>query len=1167
MRIAQVDLQAFGHFTGRRLRFEAVPDFHITYGPNEAGKTTLSRALKAALFGIPERTADNFVHANANLRVGVVLTRADGESLAVMRRKARKNSLVAYQPQTGEELGEAIPDERLSAWLGGLTEGLYGSMFGLNHEELVAGGKALSEGKGEIGQTLFEAGAGLTSIRALRERLEKEADSLFRPRAPTTAIFKILDQYCSARKEAKEAQTKPAEWSVLRKAVDEAKKAYDQVREQQEQLQRETRRLERLAAVLPDVAARNLGLERLAALGEVRRLPTQAGERRSAAETLLRQAESALREALANLESLQAERDAVNLPEFVLGEGGSIEALYYNLEAYRTARDAVATAQGRIGLAEGQTITLLAAMGEPSSGDLSGLIPGATLRARVQSLANEGAKLQVEWEAAVRQSKAAKSDLAEADEELADLGPQTVPVPLSEALKAFESQGNPQTQAEDLAGQVAKGRVGLELEAAALWDGPIETLVAMVTPLPAELQGFRESQAKLETRKQSLKEAIEKNEDDLAAVMGELEGLIQQGEVPTAEHMARQRLFRDELWQKIRRRVYDEASDGGAQVEKLPTSKEYEWAVQVADATADSRFADAARVSEHAGFIKRIAQMRHAIELDRQRLALETQATEGLQLKWRALLEKHGLPSMQTAELTEWLARRELFVQRYLAWIDLGAQAQAATDRTAKVLARLSASLNEAGLPVCGEQENLAVAIQRARTHVEQTGKAATTHRLLVKKKAKAEAKLAEAAEQIQACDKSKQAWCNRWALAMAEIRLAEDACPEEATVRLGQFDTLEKALATLGAARAELEVAQATVMRVEQEAARLCQVLRQDPANRPSDAIIETLHGQLNDAKAKAQRLQVLAERIDEAAKSRSQAEATIRQARQELDGLRAAAGCDTLAELVEVENRNAQAASLEAEVAAAESRLVAASALPLPILLAQAEGQDLALVQTALERACEDLRDCTTEVEALHRKLMEIQAGLDKIDGEALAGEAEQKAAAAAAQLSHRVSGYASARLASAVLAHVIETYQQRHQAPLLARASQLFAAITGGRFAKVATDFEDAMTILVGVRPNGRRETVGNLSSGTRDQLFLALRLAAIETHVANQGPMPVVVDDIVINFDDDSASATFQVLAELSKKTQVLFFTHHEHLLERAATAIGREAFVAHRLAMD
>ena len=233
MRIAQIDLKAFGHFTDRRIAFDTTADFHIAYGPNEAGKTTISRALRAALFGIPERTTDNFLHANANLRVGIVLDSSNGGQLATMRRKARKNSLVKYDPLTGEELGEAIPDERLSAWMGGLTEGLYSSMFGLDHHELVAGGIALSEGKGELGQSLFEAGAGLSSIRVLRERLDKEADGLFRPRAPTSAIYKVLDQYGSARKESKEAQTKPSEWESLQRTAEEAQAAYDKVREQQ----------------------------------------------------------------------------------------------------------------------------------------------------------------------------------------------------------------------------------------------------------------------------------------------------------------------------------------------------------------------------------------------------------------------------------------------------------------------------------------------------------------------------------------------------------------------------------------------------------------------------------------------------------------------------------------------------------------------------------------------------------------------------------------------------------------------------------------------------------------------------------------------------------------------------------------------------------------------
>ena len=85
---------------------------------------------------------------------------------------------------------------------------------------------------------------------------------------------------------------------------------------------------------------------------------------------------------------------------------------------------------------------------------------------------------------------------------------------------------------------------------------------------------------------------------------------------------------------------------------------------------------------------------------------------------------------------------------------------------------------------------------------------------------------------------------------------------------------------------------------------------------------------------------------------------------------------------------------------------------------------------------------------------------------------------------------------------------------------------------------------------------------MSQGTRDQLFLSLRLAAIDQHLDGRGPFPVIVDDLLVQFDDDRAMATFDVLSELSRRTHVLFFTHHKHLLDLAgnsklATAIATQ----------
>jgi uncharacterized protein YhaN len=82
---------------------------------------------------------------------------------------------------------------------------------------------------------------------------------------------------------------------------------------------------------------------------------------------------------------------------------------------------------------------------------------------------------------------------------------------------------------------------------------------------------------------------------------------------------------------------------------------------------------------------------------------------------------------------------------------------------------------------------------------------------------------------------------------------------------------------------------------------------------------------------------------------------------------------------------------------------------------------------------------------------------------------------------------------------------------------------------------------------------------MSDGTADQLYLALRLASLEQYLENSESLPFVVDDILLRFDDARAAATLEVLAELSKKTQVIFFTHHRHLVDLAHRSLAPASF--------
>jgi uncharacterized protein YhaN len=140
---------------------------------------------------------------------------------------------------------------------------------------------------------------------------------------------------------------------------------------------------------------------------------------------------------------------------------------------------------------------------------------------------------------------------------------------------------------------------------------------------------------------------------------------------------------------------------------------------------------------------------------------------------------------------------------------------------------------------------------------------------------------------------------------------------------------------------------------------------------------------------------------------------------------------------------------------------------------------------------------------------------------------------------------------KLASRILRNEIERYRQQHQGPLLERASEHFAVLTRGSFAGLRADFnEKDEPVLVGVRSNDERVYVEGMSSGTRDQLYLALRLASLEKYMESAEPMPFIVDDILVHFDDERSSATLGVLAELASKTQIILFTHHRRLVEQA-----------------
>jgi len=140
-----------------------------------------------------------------------------------------------------------------------------------------------------------------------------------------------------------------------------------------------------------------------------------------------------------------------------------------------------------------------------------------------------------------------------------------------------------------------------------------------------------------------------------------------------------------------------------------------------------------------------------------------------------------------------------------------------------------------------------------------------------------------------------------------------------------------------------------------------------------------------------------------------------------------------------------------------------------------------------------------------------------------------------------------YPPIRTAHILLRAGIERFRRQQQGPLLLRASALFADLTSGRYTRLEVDEDESVGIYVVVRrSDGTECRADRLSEGTLDQLYLALRLAAIETEAITGEPLPFIGDDLLVNFDDNRAKAALRVLSSFSKTTQVILFTHHEHI---------------------
>lgn len=311
----------------------------------------------------------------------------------------------------------------------------------------------------------------------------------------------------------------------------------------------------------------------------------------------------------------------------------------------------------------------------------------------------------------------------------------------------------------------------------------------------------------------------------------------------------------------------------------------------------------------------------------------------------------------------------------------------------------------------------------------------------------------------------------------------------------------------------------------------------------------LQGLRQELSQQDALVARRQELAARARRLNRKKSRCQRQIRLLRRRRRALLRRAGVVDAGELQRVSHLHEQAAQLRAQREAAEREIKAA--LPGGVAEDEVRGELTAHPAAALEARWEELAGRLQACEAELRERFERRGQLNQLLASLAADRRPAIKQLELAQVETRlrtaIERWQVLAATGAALDSVRAFYERERQPETLREASSHLQKLTQGRYRRVWTPI-DADALFVD-DAEGRSLPIEVLSQGTREQLFLSLRLALAGVYARRGAGLPLVLDDVFVNFDAERAKAAVALLIEYAGAGhQVLAFTCHEHIVK-------------------
>lgn len=1148
MRLTELRIENYGGYASRSLVIPVGAGLSVIYGPNEAGKSTCLEAISDFLFSIPPNTARGSLFGYDGMRISASMRMADDRVISLRRRKGRGRTLADTD-------GTALEEAALAPVLGAITRDRFVTLFGLNHDTLRAGGERLLQADGDIGRLIVEAGGGLRTLLARLDAIDEEAGRLFDGRRSSTrAFYQHLDAYDEADRAVREGQFTRETYEQVRKQADAATAKLNGLRDERLTLAARIARTERTLRVAPRLRELDELTTSLDAFADVAELVPDFAERVRAAATGLTLAESELQSATDRRDRLEVRIDGLAVsPGLVAAETRIRDVAELSIHVSKARLDRP-NRQTEIDQGEAQLVGLRRMLGIAGDADLAAILPAREATEKVRALLTAANERRPAHSAA----RARAAEIGEAIETTQALIDELEGGGFHKPLETTSSQFS--GAAAQRAGVDARRRSldgdlrRIAEGAAALGFATLEALEALVCPTPDLVRAEQAARDALGSQRAEQERIQRQAARDIATGQGDIETLEAAGPVASDEAVRDARASRSLQWTPIRD-AFVAGSVSGTEPDRRHSAEAYEQTLAGADGLADRRAAEAERAASLVQARRRIADATRTLRAAEEELAALSLALEG-----RIATFDATFPGAEARHPT--LAALLAFSERRVQLLEQAAAARSQEAALAQDVAMLEPIIELAGaaerrLGLEPAPEFAARMQALVASHGRHEMRHAEHQRLAGELRGM-RSQAANLRTALERMDAEEAAFETGWAPALALLGAAGPVSLGQADELLGEWASARGVLSAIAQTRQRLR-------RMEEDEARLaCDVAALlgelgIEAGADSVAAAQLLKARWDaNATLRAQRDGLLPD-LEEAKLAVEQAAAAGERAVADRAALADLAACPNSAEeLSGKATRHDQRKALMDEVVRVGRSLADLGAgLGVEALRAEWGGADLDDLQAALSEDRSRAAALEAEVE---EAVLAAKKARDTLAGFAAEGGvagAVVRRESAATEMHRALERYLELKTARDLVTAAMATIRAEQQDPLLRRASELFAGSTRGEFVGVETDIDDrGNPVVFGRRAGGGTTSVATMSDGTRDQLFLAFRLASLENYGGATEPLPFIADDVLVHFDDDRSAATLELLAEFGRRNQVLLFTHHRSVRDLAAPLAAR-----------